>query len=116
MVSFLKKLISVVFVLWIVALILNLKIGGRGTREWTADLWNSQAVQKVYTTVRDRILALVRKDISVEEVFKPELPGEKRTDTPAGAEPKKEDVQFIHMEKLDEKDRQELEKILDKAK
>ncbi len=123
--SFAKKVLSTLVVLYLVALILNLKVGGVPTRDWTSRAWNSPTVQKVYQGVRDRILALIRKDISVEEVFKPQTPAGKNTPlvpaagtsvTPGVDTTKKnEEVRTINMEKLDEKDRQALEKILDKA-
>jgi hypothetical protein len=112
--SFFKKLFSVLVVLYVVALILNLKVGGKPTRDWTMQAWNSPQVQKVYQSVRDRIMALVRKDISVEDVFKSELP--------AGNPPAAPDLQKkpgglkpINPENLDEKDREALKKILEKS-
>jgi len=117
--SFLKKVLSTLLVLYLVALILNLKVGGVPTRDWTQRAWNSPGVQKVYQGVRDRIMALIRKDISVEEVFQSPHPGEtKQVQQPGAAAapaPKGDEVRTINMEKLDEQDRQALEKILDKA-
>jgi len=121
--SLLKKLISALVVLYLVALILNLKIGGRPTREWTQRAWQSPVVQKVYTTVKDRILALIRKDISVEEVFKSDLPQKNKASpsdpasapASATAPAAKEEIKVIDIEQLDEKDRESLELILKKA-
>jgi hypothetical protein len=119
--SFFKKLLSVFVVLYIVALILNLKVGGKPTRDWTMQAWHSPQVQKVYQSVRDRIMALVRKDISVEDVFKSDLPagGTAPQGTPTGSaqdlQKKTDDVKTIHLENLDEKDREALKQILDKS-
>lgn len=122
--SFLKKVLSTLLVLYLVALILNLKVGGVPTRDWTQRAWNSPGVQKVYRGVRDRIMALIRKDISVEEVFQSphpgktnqvQQPGAKAAAPTEAAAPKGDEVRTINMEKLDEQDRQALEKILDKA-
>ena len=116
MYSFFKKLISALLVLYLVALVLNLKVGGRPTRDWTQDAWNSRGVQKVYTTVKDRVLALIRKDISVEEVFQPK-PGNVSTSASKPIAEKKppENIKTINMEKLSDKDRQALDDILNKA-
>ena len=122
--SFFKKLFSVLIVLYVVALILNLKVGGRPTRDWTMEAWNSPQVQKVYHTVRDRIMALIRKDINVEDVFKSNPSAGSVTTqsaTPTGPGPdqaqqkKPEEIKTINLENLDEKDRQELNKILEKS-
>ncbi len=122
MYSLLKKLIGVLLVLYLVALVLNLKVGGRPTREWTLRAWQSEGVQKVYRTVRDRIMALIRKDISVEDAFKPDpyerdkKPSEKSPEEGA-APPQNLPVEnrTILLEKLDEKDRKALEQILEKS-
>lgn len=118
MYSFFKKLISVLVVLWVVALILNLKIWDRPARDWTMSFWQSAGVQKVYTGVRDRIVALIRKDISVEDVFKSEVPGSKSSakDSAQANQNTTEEVEIINTEKLSEKDRQDLERILQKSK
>lgn len=133
MISLLKKGLSLAGVLAVVALVLNLNVGGRPSRDIALELWQSDGVQKVYGVVRDRVLALIRKDISVEDVFKPDLPEKPNSSAKAPAvsapkaeassnaktqvapakEPEKERV--IHLEKLDEKDRQALEKILEKS-
>lgn len=128
--SIFKKLLSVLIVLYVVALILNLNVGGKPTREWTMQAWNSPQVQKVYRSVRDRIMALVRKDISVEDVFKSEPPTKSNApqntpvappvtpSTPAplqDAAKKAEEIKTINLENLDEKDREALKKILDKS-
>jgi hypothetical protein len=122
--SFFKKLISVLIVLYIVALILNLKVGGKPTRDWTMEVWNSPEVQKMYHGVRDRIMALIRKDISVEDVFKSDLPQGATNPTQAPPAPpasaqdlgkKPEEIKNIHLENLDEKDREALKRILDKS-
>lgn len=119
MFSLLKKFISALLVLWVVAVILNLKVGGRPAREWTERVWKSEVVQKVYTEVRDRILALVRKDISVEDVFKSELPkkdfGHPAQENSPSPGVEKQEIKTINLEQLDEKDRQALDRILDKA-
>ena len=133
MISLIKKGLSLAGVLVVVALVLNLNVGGRPSRDIALELWQSDGVQKVYNVVKDRVLALIRKDISVEDVFKPELPEKSnasakapassspKSEAPTSAkalalsakEPEKERV--IHLEKLDEKDRQALEKILEKS-
>lgn len=113
--SFTKKLISVLIVLYLVALILNLKVGGKPTRDWTSQAWNSPGVQKVYRGIRDRIIALVRKDISVEEVFKSEIPGSSENQNKADQKKTAEEIRTINIEELDEKDRKALERILDKS-
>lgn len=121
MYSFLKKLVSALVVLFLAAWILNLKVGGKPTREWSYQAWNSHGVQKVYRGIRDRVMALIRKDISVEDVFKSDLSSgssstEKKGETPSvqGAK-KQEEIKTINLEQLDEKDRQALERILDKS-
>jgi len=125
MVSLIKKGLSLAGVLAVVALVLNLNIGGRPSRDLALELWQSEGVQKVYGAVRDRVLALIRKDISVEDVFKPELPAKapaapktsaaapsaKAAPAPKGPEGER----VIHLEKLDEQDRKALEKILEKS-
>lgn len=118
--SFLKKLISVLIVLYLVAFILNLKVGGKPTRDWTSEFWNSPQVQKVYRTVRDRVMAIIRKDISVEDAFKSEPPAGSKAPQPpssqaAPAAPKTEELRTIDVERLDEKDREALERILEKS-
>ena len=115
MYSFLKKLLSALLVLYLVALVLNLKVGGTPTREWTNRAWHSEGVQKVYRTVRDRVMALIRKDISVEEVFQSEPQPAVKPSPGTTAQKPKEEVRTIDFEKLSEKDREALEKILDKA-
>jgi len=132
MVSLIKKGLSLAGVLAVVALVLNLNIGGRPSRDLALELWQSEGVQKVYGVVRDRVLALIRKDISVEDVFKPELPAKApapSASTPAAPKtsatapsakaapaPKApEGERVIHLEKLDEQDRKALEKILEKS-
>ncbi len=127
MVSLLKKALSLAGVLVVVALVLNLNIGGRPARDRALEIWQSEGVQKVYGVVRDRVLAVIRKDISVEDAFKPDLnlkgpaaksPGPNAT-APNPAEPPAakpgEENKVIHLEKLDEQDRKALEKILEKA-
>jgi hypothetical protein len=122
--SFFKKLLSVLIVLYVVALILNLKVGGKPTRDWTMQAWNSPQVQKVYRTIKDRIMALVRKDISVEDVFKGDLPkGSTQTTNTPPAVPssvqdlgkRPEEIKTINLENLDEKDREALKQILNKS-
>lgn len=121
MYSLLKKLFSALLVMFLAAWILNLRVAGKPTRDWTHQFWNSHEVQKIYRGIRDRVMALIRKDISVEEVFKSELPAtssstEKKADAGTATENKKsEEVKTINLEQLDEKDRQALERILDKA-
>ncbi|HKY63591.1 MAG TPA: hypothetical protein VJR29_09240 [bacterium] len=117
MVSLLKKALSLAGVLVVIALVLNLNIGGRPARERAYELWQSEPVQKVYREVSARITAVIRKDISVEDVFKPELPSkqapQKAEASPGGAKP--EDTRTIQLEKLDEADKKALEKILEKS-
>lgn len=129
MFRFIRRLVSVAAVLVTIALILNLKIAGKPAREHAADIWANESVQKGYHAVRDRFLALIRKDISVEEVFKPDLPAGKTPEAPPAPAPKAKDPQnaqakpvsteaesaVINMEKLDDADRQALQKILDKS-
>ena len=122
MISLLKKALSLAGVLLVIALVLNLNIGGRPSRERAYELWQSEPVQKVYREVSARITALIRKDISVEDVFKPELPSKapQSAATPSTAAPeakaKGEDAtRTIQMEKLDEADKKALEKILEKS-
>ncbi len=113
----LKRLFSILLVLLGIALILNLNIGGRPSRDHAVELWRSEGVQKVYRVVRDRFLALIRKDISVEEVFKPELP--KKTNEISKADPastQSDETKAIQLENLDEKDRKALEEILKKSR
>jgi len=115
MFSWLKKLLSLALVLAAAALILNLNVGGRPSRDRALELWRSGPVQKAYRAVHDRILALIRKDISVEEVFKP-LPqgGDTELKNPAPASATVQN-KVIQMEKLDDSDRKALEQILKKA-
>lgn len=108
-------MLSALLVLYLVALVLNLKVGGTPTREWTRRAWNSEGVQKVYTTVRDRIMALIRKDISVEEVFQSQEKTQPKSDPTPATSKTKEEIRTIDFEKLSEKDREALEQILDKA-
>ncbi len=116
MYRFFKRLLSVALVLIAVALILNLKIAGRPAREHASEIWQSGPVQKVYRAVRDRVLALIRKDISVEDVFKPEVPGgQAQTAAPKAPVPEPSEDRTINLEKLDEADRKALEKILEKS-
>ena len=121
MYSLLKKIFSLLLVGMAVALILNLNIRGRGAREWAVEFWHQPQVQKVYQGVRDRIVAVIHKDISVEDVFKSELPnheGNQPSDSkPAGAavEGKPTQTKVIQLEKLNEEDRKALDKILEKA-
>lgn len=124
-----RRLVSVAVVLLTIALILNLKIAGKPAREHAAALWGNQSVQKAYHVVRDRFLALIRKDISVEEVFKPDLPAAKTPEAEPAPAPKAKDPlsaqakpaatqaesAVINMEKLDDADRQALQKILEKS-
>ncbi len=112
MFSWIKKLVSLAFVLLAICLILNLNIGGRPSRERALEIWRSPGVQKVYTVVRDRILAVIHKDISVEDVFKGSTEPAKSNSSTSGL---KEESKVIHLEKLDEQDRKALEKILEKA-
>ena len=111
MFSLIKKIVSLAFVLVVVCLVLNLNIGGRPSRDIALEIWRSPGVQKVYTTVYGRVMALIRKDISVEEVFKPEIPA-KSSDS---LEDSKNKTKVIHLEQLDEKDRKALDEILKKA-
>lgn len=116
MFSWLKKLLSLATVLVAAALILNLNVGGRPSRDRALELWRSPTVQKAYRAVYDRVMALIRKDISVEEVFKPlpqEEQGEVKSVVPAKAS--LEQNKIIQLEKLDESDRKALEQILKKA-
>lgn len=87
------------------------------------ELWNSAPVQKIYRAVYDRVVALIHKDISVEDVFKPELPKKEggaelgsagNSPTSVTSSPK-EEKKIIHLEKLNDEDRKALEKILQKA-
>jgi hypothetical protein len=116
--SWVRKILSLAVVLLIVSLVLNLNIGGRPSREIALDIWKSPGVQKVYSTVKNRLLALIRKDISVEDVFKPELPALEKPASSSSATPtttSEDSTKVIHLEKLDEKDRKALEQILKKA-
>ena len=123
MFRFLKRLISVAIVLAAIALVLNLKIAGRPARDHATEIWQSESVQKVYHVVRDRFLALIRKDISVEEVFQGGLP--KKNSEPVAAPSNagstqlsgapKEETKVIELEKLDEADRKALQDILQKS-
>lgn len=125
MISLLKKALSLAGVLLVIALVLNLNIGGRPSRERAYELWQSEPVQKVYREVSARITALIRKDISVEDVFKPELPSKSAPQSAASPSaalpdaklpPKGEEAtRTIQMEKLDEADKKALEKILEKS-
>jgi hypothetical protein len=125
MFSILKKALSLAGVLLVIALVLNLNIGGRPSRERAYELWRSEPVQKVYRVVADRITALIRKDISVEDVFKPELPSKtapKSSASPSAPAPEAksapqngESTRTIQMEKLDDADKKALEKILEKS-
>ena len=119
-----KRLFSLVVVLVAIALILNLNISGRPAREHALEIWHNDTVQKVYQTVRDRFLAVIRKDISVEDAFKPDLspashaeksevlPG--KTGTVQAAAPA--DSRVLKLENLSDDDRKALEKILQKSK
>ncbi len=123
--SLLKKALSLAGVLLVIALVLNLNIGGRPSRERAYELWQSEPVQKVYREVSARITALIRKDISVEDVFKPDLPTKQAPQSAASpgatlpetkAPAKGEDgTRTIQLEKLDEADKKALEKILEKS-
>jgi hypothetical protein len=116
-----KRLFSIALVLATVALVLNLKIAGRPARDLAWNFWQSEGVQKVYRVVKDRVMALIRKDISVEEVFKPELPKPQSSAPgsvaaqPQAAPPPPEQTKVIELEKLDEADRKALEEILKKS-
>lgn len=126
MFSLLKKALSLAGVLLVIALVLNLNIGGRPARERALEIWDSEPVQKVYREISTRITALIRKDISVEDVFKPELPtkqapqaaatpnGVSAPDSKATAKPS-DGTRTIQMEKLDDADKKALEKILEKS-
>ncbi|MCE9624102.1 MAG: hypothetical protein K8R69_01415 [Deltaproteobacteria bacterium] len=131
MFSILKKGLSLAGVLLVVALVLNLNIGGRPARDRALEIWQSEGVQKVYGVVRDRVLAVIRKDISVEDAFKPDLdlkntsatakspagnttPGHAE-DKPSATAKSSDDNRVIHLEKLDDQDRKALEKILEKS-
>ncbi len=116
----LKRIASVLLVLATVALVLNLNIAGRPARDHAMDLWQREEVQKVYGTIRDRAWALIKKDISVEDVFK-ELPlkeGQKKAEKPSDAPvtpavtPPANNSQVIDMENLSDQDRKDLERIL----
>jgi len=131
MFSILKKGLSLAGVLLVVALVLNLNIGGRPARDRALEIWQSEGVQKVYGVVRDRVLAVIRKDISVEDAFKPDLdlknpsatvkspagnpaPGHVE-DKPSANAKSSDDNRVIHLDKLDDQDRKALEKILEKS-
>jgi len=123
-----KRLISLVFVLIAIALILNLNIAGRPAREHALEIWHNESVQKVYQVVRDRFMALIRKDISVEDVFKADITKPAKVETPMAkatpaqeptkAEPKVEtkESKVIDLEHLSDDDRKALEKILENSK
>lgn len=96
----------------IIALVLNLKIGGRDARDIGLQAWNNPSVQKIYREIKTRVLAVVRKDISVEEAFKTVAP---KTEQPKAESVDKSRTQVIDLDRLDEKDKAELKKILDKA-
>jgi len=130
MISILKKGLSLAGVLLVVALVLNLNIGGRPARDRALEIWESEGVQKVYGVVRDRVLAVIRKDISVEDAFKPGLdlknpapaaktsaanPATNSENKPAASAKTPEENRVIHLEKLDDQDRKALEKILEKS-
>ncbi|HCU23494.1 MAG TPA: hypothetical protein DF383_00640 [Deltaproteobacteria bacterium] len=112
MFSFLKKVLSLGGVLLVVALVLNLKVGGRPARDLALEIWQSEGIQKVYRVIRDRALALIRKDISIEDVFKsnPSISSSSKS-----AEKKVEETRVIQLEKLNDNDRKALEKILQKS-
>ncbi len=108
----------------LVALILNLKIGGRPSRDLAHEIWMSQGVQSAYRVVRDRVLALLHRDISVEDVFKTELPSNQQgqinqKNQSASVAPEKSEGQgskrLVDLDKLSEEDKQQLERILDKS-
>jgi len=134
MVSLFKKTLSLLGVLAVVALVLNLNIGGRPARDRALEIWNSEAVQKVYQVVSSRVMAVIRKDISVEDAFKPDLnlkdtketnpsvksssssqAAPKGAENPVAAAKSTEQNKVIHLEKLDEQDKKALEKILEKS-
>ena len=130
MISILKKGLSLAGVLLVVALVLNLNIGGRPARDRALEIWESEGVQKVYGVVRDRVLAVIRKDISVEDAFKPDLdlknptpaaktpaanPATNSENKPSASAKTPEENRVIHLEKLDDQDRKALEKILEKS-
>jgi hypothetical protein len=119
MFSLIKKLFSFLFVLAVVALVLNLNIGGKPARQHAENIWHNPSVQKVYQSIKQRVMAVIRKDISVEDAFKPDLPakktGEKPSETPIPSSNVSEKTKVIHLEKLDAKDREELDQILQKA-
>ncbi len=119
-----RRFFSGIVVLALVALILNLKVGGRPSRELAHEIWMSEAVQSVYRVVRDRFLALLHRDISVEDVFKVELPSnqqgktdQKNPSLPAVSEKSEGQgkKRVVDLDKLSEEDKQQLERILDKS-
>lgn len=94
-------------------LILNLKIAGRPARDHVHALWERPAVQKAYRVIRTRLVALLKKDISVEEIFSSPLRQGAATAEPV---PKSHLADSApRLNRLTEQERQELEKLLKKA-
>lgn len=110
MFTLIKRIFFTLVLLWAVSWALDLKFGGRPTQEWTADLWYSEPVQSVYQGAKTRVMAVLNKDISVEEVFQKDLPD--KSNSP-NAKPLLKGVE-INMEELSQKDREKLKSILDK--
>lgn len=111
--SFIKKLLSLGLVALIVMLVLNLRVGGKAARDHAAELWNHRLVQIAYQAVKTRVMAVINKDISVEQVFDPQITVNetKKDDQNKQAKSKKVSVS---LDDIDAKDRKDLEKILKK--
>ena len=109
MFRWLRKLFGIALVLWIIACILNIKIADRPARDWTLALWYQPRVQKSYHFLKDRFTALIRKDISVEQIF------DTKTSPSSESHPDKfPPPRPIDLEKMDPKDQKKIQEILEK--
>ncbi|MBI2337164.1 MAG: hypothetical protein HYU97_10450 [Deltaproteobacteria bacterium] len=103
-----KKLLSTVIVLVIVALVLNLNFSGKPAREYAKQFWQNHTVQWVYQSVKGRVMAVINKDISVEEAFKPNVR------LPSSSDPKQVVQEKPSLDHIRPEDKKELERIINK--
>lgn len=111
--SFIKKLFSLALVAVIVVLVLNLRVGGKAARDYAVEVWNHRLVQITYQAVKTRIQAVINKDISVEEVFDPNLTLNESKKAAKAEQPKNKKVS-VSLDEIDAQDRKNLERILKK--
>lgn len=73
MYKLIRKCLSLIFVIIIVSLVLNLNFQGRPSRDIAWEYWNHPTVQWAYQNIKSRVLAVINKDISIEEAFIPNI-------------------------------------------